>query len=403
MNELINQEMIIKLINTPEDERHDFKQEWYKKEQKSEMVRDIFSFVNTVHNETCYLILGVSDQQTIIGVEKDPNRKNQQNMIDFISHLPIANDNIPKVYVQSMELEGHKIDIIVIPNTNNVPVYLSSKYPSRNKEGRFITPGQIFSRIGDVNTPVNETTNFYQVQSLWRKQFHLNVSIQEQYKYVLKDTDNWSYTEQEENMGFIYNLNPDFFIAIENDDLTRQEVEALSIDQIKVRMGWNYLKLKYRNLTIKSLLFVSLDGARYHTTVPEYAFIENSVGKRPYLSYYRMLEDSFEYLVNHMMNSSPYSFTSYGSSSSEQAKNNIVIYTNKEEEVEIHAKLVNKYSNLAELIEPSSEDIEFYSQKVKSEINIETEYDKNNIQYILRKRNLAQLINKEMLTYYSDN
>lgn len=400
MNELINREMIIKLINTPEDESHDFKQEWYQKEQKAEMVRDIFSFVNTVHNETCYLILGVSDQQTIVGVEKDPNRKNQQNMIDFISHLPIANDAIPKVYVQSIELEGHEVDIIVIPNTNNVPVYLSSKYPSRIKEGRCITPGQIFSRIGDVNTPVNEITNFYQVQSLWRKQFHLDVSIQEQYKYVLKDTDNWSYTEQEENMGFIYNLNPDFFISIENDNLDRNKVEALSIDQIKVRMGWNQLKLKYRNLTINSMLMVSIDEARYHTTVPDYAFIENIISNRPFLSlsYYRMLEDSFEYLVNHMINSAPKSFTSYGSYSSEKVKNNIVIYTSKKEEAEVHNKLLDRYTNLSELIEPSFEEIGFFTQKVKSEINIKTDYEERNIRYILRQRNLAQLINKEKLS-----
>ncbi|MFL2106524.1 hypothetical protein [Desemzia sp. FAM 23988] len=204
--------------------------------------------------------------------------------------------------------------------------------------------------------------------------------------------------------GFIYNLNPDFFISIENDDLTRHEVEALSIDQIKVRMGWNQLKLKYRNLTIKSLFLVSLDGARYHTTVPEYAFIASSTGKRPFLSlsYYRMLEDSFEYLVNHMINFAPNSFTSYGSDSSEQARNNIVIYQSKEEESGVQNKIVNKYPDLAELIEPSSEEVDFFSQKVKSEINKKMEYDKENIRYILRKRNLAQLINKEMLTYYSD-
>ncbi|WP_051910392.1 AlbA family DNA-binding domain-containing protein [Carnobacterium pleistocenium] len=396
MYELINREVVIKLINSPEDDRHDFKQEWYKEGQKSEMVRDIFSFVNTVHNESCYLILGVTDQQTIIGVEEDFNRMNQQNMIDFISHLPIANDAIPKIYVQSIELEGHEIDIIVIPNTNDVPVYLSSKYP-RKGQGKPLTPGQIFSRIGDVNTPVNETTNFYQVQYLWRKQFHLNVPIQEQYKYVLKDITNWSYIEQEENMGFVYNLNPDFFISMEDDDQNRNEVEALSIDQIKVRMGWNYLKLKYRNLTIISILIVSLDEARHHTVVPNYRFIKNSSGNQRPLSYYGMLEDTFEYLVDYMINTAPNSFTSYDNYSSEHAKKNIVIYQSEKEETIVQNKIIKDYPELSKLIEPTSEEIELFSRKVRSEINIKTEYDKENIQYILRQRNLAQLINNDII------
>lgn len=111
-----------------------------------------------------------------------------------------------------------------------------------------------------------------------------------------------------------------------------------------------------------------------------------------------MLEDSFEYLVDHMMNSAPNSFTSYGSYSSEQVKNNIVIYTSKKEEAEVYNKLLDRYTNLSELIEPSFEEIEFFTQKVKCEINIKSDYEERNIRYILRQRNLAQLINREKLS-----
>lgn len=51
--------MITKLLNTPEDEYHDFKQKWHS--DNSELVRDILNFVNTIHHEDCYIIFGVSD------------------------------------------------------------------------------------------------------------------------------------------------------------------------------------------------------------------------------------------------------------------------------------------------------------------------------------------------------
>ncbi|WP_342389298.1 helix-turn-helix domain-containing protein [Salinicoccus bachuensis] len=392
MYECVDQETIFNLINTPEDEMHDFKQVWYKKSQKPEMVRDIFSFVNTTHHRVCYLIIGVTDQQKVVGVEEDPNRMNQQNMIDFISHLPIANDAIPKVYVQKIKIDGHEIDIIIIPNTRNVPIYLSSKYPQKG-QGKPLNPGQIFSRIGDVNTPITETTNFYQVQSLWRKQFHLDVPIQEQYKYVLKDTFNWSYIEQDENHGFVYNLNPDFFIAMEDDDINRHQVEALSIDQIKVRMGWNFLKLKFRNLTISSLLIVSIDESRYYMVVPDHHFIKNNDNRNHPLAYYAMIEETFIHLVDKMINHAPNSFTNYDSHSSEKTRNNIVIYQNEEEKDEIHSKILKLYPELSNSIEPSLEEVEDYSRKVKSQIDKKSGYNEDNIRYILRQRNLAQLIN----------
>ncbi len=223
---------LLSLINEPESDYHDFKEKLYKKEQKSELVKDIFSFVNTTHENDCYIILGISDDGELVGIENDENRKNQQNLIDFISHLPIANDAIPKIYLESFDLDEHTIDVIVIPNTKNVPIYLSSKYPSKRQDGRQITPGIIYSRIGDVNTSIDSITNFYQVEELWRKHFRLNVPIQTRYEFILKDVKNWSYIHHDENHGFIYNLDPDFFVAIEEDDECNCQVELCTFCQI---------------------------------------------------------------------------------------------------------------------------------------------------------------------------
>ena len=54
-------------LSKPEDDHHDFKEHWYHKGQKPELVKDIFSFVNTAHHEDCLLIIGVNDQHKKIG------------------------------------------------------------------------------------------------------------------------------------------------------------------------------------------------------------------------------------------------------------------------------------------------------------------------------------------------
>lgn len=116
---------IAQLLSTPEDEYHDFKMKWYSTEDRAEMVRDIFSFANTAHHEDCYLIIGVDDKRHVVGIENDENRLNTQKITDFLHGLPIANLSIPRVIINSIKLNNHIVDVMVIKDTQDVPVYLS--------------------------------------------------------------------------------------------------------------------------------------------------------------------------------------------------------------------------------------------------------------------------------------
>lgn len=112
------------LLTSPEDEYHDFKVQWYSHGNKAELIKDIFSFVNTSHHEDCYLIIGVDDNHNVTGVESDENRLNTQKLTDFLHSLPIANSHTPKVIVEPIKVKNHIIDIITIKDTIDVPVYL---------------------------------------------------------------------------------------------------------------------------------------------------------------------------------------------------------------------------------------------------------------------------------------
>ena len=180
------------LIKVDEDELHDFKLEWYTKHQKDEMIKDIFSFVNTPHHEECYILLGIRDNDhKIIGVENDNNRLTTDKLTSYINNLPIANHSVPNIKVRSLKIDNHEIDVIIIKNSDDVPVFLNEEYHPKECKN-VIRPGQIFCRLNDVETPINGTASDFQVERLWKKRFHLDLTPIEIYKSRLNEIDNWN-------------------------------------------------------------------------------------------------------------------------------------------------------------------------------------------------------------------
>lgn len=81
----LNEETLIGIINKApiENDHWDFKEKWH--EDNGELLRDIINFVNTPHHDDCYIILGVNDKNgEIVGIDKDPNRRNKQQLQDYL-------------------------------------------------------------------------------------------------------------------------------------------------------------------------------------------------------------------------------------------------------------------------------------------------------------------------------
>lgn len=75
---------IINLIDSQREGAYwDFKQQWYSKEKSSDMLHDIICMANNLENHDAYIIIGVTDDFELYGVEDDPNRKTTQNLTDF--------------------------------------------------------------------------------------------------------------------------------------------------------------------------------------------------------------------------------------------------------------------------------------------------------------------------------
>lgn len=129
----------------PECDWLDYKQQWY--DNKVELLRDVFSFVNTPHHRDCYIVFGIEDETfKVIGVDDDLNRKNTQNILDFLYSKELSTE-IPQIIVETFQIEDKLVDVLTVKNTTQVPIFLKRSFNDGKKK---CTPGQIFTRIGDT-------------------------------------------------------------------------------------------------------------------------------------------------------------------------------------------------------------------------------------------------------------
>lgn len=388
-------DIITKLIRKDEDEYHDFKEEWYVQNKKDEMIKDIFSFVNTAHHHDCYLIMGVKNDRnhTIVGIEKDENRYNTQNLTDYLEHLPIANHETPVVRVESLPIKKHTIDVIIIKDFNQVPVYLTKQYRPKKCENR-IQPGQIFCRLNDTNTAINQTAKDYQVEKLWKKRFRLDLPPKEQYKYKLSDITNWEYSEDGEKR-FLYEFDPDYcmYLVDDIDKAPRHKIQSYSLSQNRARVNWETLNLMYKDRLIKSFTVVYLDQYRFLTVYPQESCLESNYNSM--LVYRYILADSIDsYVEEFLLNQKNASSPSPDSFQKDKLLESIVVFKDIEQKNIIDKELKKDISVIRKEVKPKSSQLNPIQKKVKLEFKYEDEVSINEITAACQEFNLGVYINK---------
>lgn len=83
---------IQKLIFTKQEgEYWDFKKQWYGK--KTSLLHDIICMANNLCNRTAYIIIGIDEESNYAvknNIVDDPNRKNTQQLVDFLKDKKFA-------------------------------------------------------------------------------------------------------------------------------------------------------------------------------------------------------------------------------------------------------------------------------------------------------------------------
>ena len=122
-----------------------------------------------------YIIFGIEDKtMKVIGVENDPNRKNLNQLSQFISGKYFS-VYTPEIDLQTIEIEGHQIDVLIIYNTAHTPYYLEKDFKDQKK---IVHQGQIYIRLNDHKEGYgNQAAPYCCIEHLWKKRFGINLSI----------------------------------------------------------------------------------------------------------------------------------------------------------------------------------------------------------------------------------
>lgn len=260
-----------------EGEFWDFKQEWHKNIE--DLIKDIICFANTVHDENCYLIFGVADDLSIKGMKGA--RRKQADILDAISNLVFAGDNLPHISVETVIYEETDLDVLVIYDTYRTPIFLKKPYGKMKQ-------GCIYARVGDRNTPDNGNAEIEVIENLWRKRLGLTKAPLEYIFDALGNKLEWAVSEN----GYYHIYKPEYTIErIDEDDyeIGRGADEFYSYSQTDESTSYYTLDVIAKGTTLERYQIVNLDSGRLSVPVPEWGFVyfdqhhSDSVGYKYYV------------------------------------------------------------------------------------------------------------------------
>jgi len=254
-----------------EGEFWDFKQEWHEKIE--DLIKDIICFANTVHDEDCCLVFGVSDDCSVKGMVKE--RRKQADILDAISNLMFAGDILPQIRVETIDYEGVMLDVLIVSNTDKTPIYLKKTYGKMKQ-------GCIYARVGDRNTPDNDNAENEVIENLWRKRLGLTKPPLDYIYDALGNKLDWASNEN----GYYNIYKPEYTIEREEDEFDdRGSDEFYSYAQTNESTSYYMLHIKAKGTTLDSYQIVCLDSGRLCVPVSEWGYLHFSHGTYDLIGY----------------------------------------------------------------------------------------------------------------------
>ena len=247
------------LLQGKEGEFWDFKQEWHANIE--DLLKDIICFANTSHDENCYIVFGIADDLSVTGMAGA--RRKQADILDAISGLVFAGDNLPSVSVESVEYNDCLLDVLVVHNTDRTPLFLKKPYGKMRQ-------GCIYARVGDRNTPDYGNAEIDVIENLWKKRLGLTKTPLAYIFDALANKLEWAESEN----GYYHIYKPEFTIEREDDiAFKRGADEFYSYAQTNESTSYYMLDVKAKGTTLERQQIVNLDSGRLSIPVPEWGLI----------------------------------------------------------------------------------------------------------------------------------
>ncbi len=262
MPESVFRSTIMDLISLRQEGGYwDFKEKWYS--DNADLLLDIICLANNLRNRDAYIIIGIKDvDYSIVGTHDDPNKKNTQNIVDFLRSKKFAGENRPMVTVETLlSDDAIEFDVIVVHNSLQTPFYLTER-----EKG--INPFHIYTRVQDTNTPRDKSADVSHVEHLWKKRFGLLLSPLEKIRLYLQKPQNWDSSPSADFKKY-YRYAPEYTIEYSLDD-DRTGYEYFLFSQTDHTPRWTVFKLMYHQTVLQELGGVILDGGRCVAATPGY-------------------------------------------------------------------------------------------------------------------------------------
>lgn len=238
----------------------DFKREWHT--NKADLLHDIICMANNLESRDGYIIIGVDEENdyVVCGVNNDTNRRKTQNIVDFLRDKNFAGGIRPIVRVESINVMGVEIDVLVVCFSRHTPYYLV-----KNFEG--VNANNIYTRVQDTNTPTNRSADIYHIEILWKRRFGLDASVMERFFILLDQYDQWECDFGNHKPAF-HKIFPEFRIEADNEN-TRDGWEPQGVYYMNPTMGFTDITLFYYGTPIYEWGIMDVAGGSVFIPYPK--------------------------------------------------------------------------------------------------------------------------------------
>jgi hypothetical protein len=225
------------------------------------LLHDILCLANAWTESDRYLVFGIANDGTVVGVEADPNRRTGASVQDLLRASRL--NRLPTVGMDVFTFRGHEVDVLTIKNRPDKPFFATV---DRDFQGKTIRAGVVYTRIGDTNVPLRESATEASIELTWRERFGLGLSPLRRMFRLLPERDKWQKVDGE---AYLYHEEFPEFTVIEGKTLVQPFHEEW-IKHFPDKSARSYdVEFRYRATVLRKLVFVSCDGGRYSLPLPQ--------------------------------------------------------------------------------------------------------------------------------------
>lgn len=277
---------ISELINkNSEGEFWDFKSKYTN--SNVDFLHDIICMSNNQCNHDSYLIYGVSEvgnNLVVLGIENDQNRKRLSDVRQLLKDKKFACENRPEIAMETLVINSHEIDVIVVRKSIHTPYYLIESYKDDSKQKQ-IRAYHIYTRVNDTNTDIDKSADFKHVEYLWKKRFGLDLDPLERLEFLLCSHEKW-FVDCDRKVEWYHKQFPEFTINLSDPKEADEPIRHFYCNQ---GMYFGMMTFKYYSTTLFEHEYWTVDEFRRYIPKPEIGCI--TIQNDCYYFYYFILNE----------------------------------------------------------------------------------------------------------------